>query len=98
MRRLLVLIIALIAILALISAIQKYLPQLRFASQNPVLTQPTKVVTEESVTISDVKQVGPSVVTIEEKASSQDQGQSQDFGPFSMFGLQQNNAQQDQPQ
>ncbi len=46
-----------------------------------------KVVSEESVTIDDVKKVGPSVVTIIGKGSVNQQ-QVSPFDPFGMFGFQ----------
>jgi len=102
MRRLVVLIIVLVALLGLFDIGQIYLPHLLSLSSKQTLSQPVKIVTEESVTIQDVKQVGPSVVTIIEQAPpQQDQQQSFDMGPFGgMFGFTQpqDNSQQDQPQ
>jgi serine protease Do len=97
MRRLVVLIIVLILVLGGISVAEKYVPQLIQSSQQAISQQPVKVVSEESVTISDVKQVGPSVVTILENVP-QDQGQSFDMGPFGMFGLSPQDNSQSQPQ
>lgn len=98
MRRLVVLIIVLLIVLGGISVGEKYLPKLVSSSQQAVMQQPVKVVSEESVTISDVKQVGPSVVTIEEQSSSQDSGQSMGMDPFGMFGLSPQDNSQQQPQ
>ncbi len=71
--------------------IKKYAPQyvggIHLSSPN-VAAQPVKVVSEESVTINDVKKVGQSVVTVAEMASTQQQNQPSDLGPFSIFGLQ----------
>jgi S1-C subfamily serine protease len=55
-------------------------------------TENVKVVTEESVTISDVKQVGPSVVTVVEQAPQNSGGPVQ-IGPFQIFGLPNQNQQ-----
>ena len=89
MRKLLLILIVLIVFLALWSK----LPQLTLNRS----VQPTiKVVTEESVTISDVKEVGPSVVTVEEESAQSDSGsQSFNFGPFQIFGIP--DQQQNQP-
>lgn len=56
-----------------------------------------KVVTEESVTINVVKNVGPSVVTVVEEVTPS-QSQAFNIGPFQIFGLpqQQNQAPQAQ--
>jgi serine protease Do len=55
-------------------------------SSNP--TEVVKVVTEESVVINDVKQIGPSVITVEEESSPQSPNNSSfDFGPFQIYGV-----------
>lgn len=65
-----------------------------FTSKNPKGTsiiQPkesTKIVSEESVTIDVVKEVGPSVVTVVEESQ-----QSSQLNPFSIFNLPDQNAQ-----
>lgn len=95
MRRLVLLVIALLVFLGVWSAIYTYVPQLsksleKVAPQAPKET--VKVVSEESVTINDVKNVGPSVVTVEEILQNQGQ-QSYNFGPFQIFGLPQQQQQ-----
>ncbi len=99
MRRLIILVLILVAVLFGISAIANFVPQFNFSHVAPQLTnEKVKVVTEESVTINDVKKVGRSVVTVEEIASLQGSGQSFNFGPFQIFGLPQPQQQQNQPQ
>lgn len=95
MRRLLVLLVILILFLALWSAAATYAP--RFADMFhlpslPTSGQPVKIITEESVTIDIVKHTGPSVVTVAEEVSPQQNTQSLNLGPFSIFGV----PQQDQ--
>lgn len=106
MRRLLVLLVILILFLGLWSFAANYAPHFAELFHLPPLgtsstpNQPVKIVTEESVTVDAVKNVGPSVVTVVEQASPQ-QSQSFNIGPFSIFGLppQGNGQQQDnQPQ
>ena len=99
MRKLIVLVVILLSILGILSVAQKLLPTIVSDLQNnPESSQNIKVVSEESVTINAVKKVGPSVVTVEEMSSAQNQ-QSVDFGPFSIFGfgLPQNNNSNQQP-
>lgn len=96
MRRLLVLLVILILFLALWSAAATYAPRYAemFHFPNisvPTTQQPVKIVTEESVTIDIVKNTGPSVVTVVEQLPP-DSSQSFNFGPFSIFGI----PQQDQ--
>lgn len=93
MRRLVILIVILVAILGLASAAQKYTPSiLQFVPRDSNVTLPQgsekiKIVSEESVTIDIVKKAGPSVVTIaEEQASRSNLRPSFDFSPF--FGFQ----------
>lgn len=83
MRRLIVLLTLLFFFLALWSGIFSYLQ-----SKNPTnpLIKPretVKVVSEESVTINVVKEVGPSVVTVSELAPTQ----SSQVNPFSLFDI-----------
>lgn len=91
MRKFIVFIVILLIILGMWDGIKKYAPQyvggIHLSSPN-VAAQPVKVVSEESVTINDVKKVGQSVVTVAEMASTQQQNQPSDLGPFSIFGLQ----------
>jgi len=85
MKKLILLLILLILFLFLWNGVSVYLPQLNTA----VIPQPgtVKVVTEESVTINDVKQVGPSVVTVSEESSQASSGGPVQIGPFQIFGL-----------
>lgn len=103
MRRLIVLVLILIAILIATSAVQKYIPQVRdYISSNskvePVQKESVKIVTEESITTNIVKKVGPSVVTVSgENISQPDSRLPYDFGPF--FGFQfPNDPEQQQPE
>ncbi len=89
MRKLILLVLALIIVLGLVSFAEKYSPQLQnYLSSQKSLNfqqqQPVKIVTEESVTIDIVKKVGPSVVTITEQTPT-DSSSFQDQGPFSFF-------------
>lgn len=97
MRRLLIILGILLIVLGVWSAIGTYAPQLLSKASLPVpqSSQPVKVVTEESVTINAVKNVGPSVVTVSEQAGNSQS--SPNFGPFSIFGGP-NNGQNNQPQ
>ncbi len=90
MRKLVLLIIALLIVLAGLSAAQRYIPQLRkTASESSFFagggnTQNVKVVSEESVVINVVKKVSPSVVTI---AATSLISQNSTNDPFSFFGF-----------
>ncbi len=102
MRRLILLVVVLLVFLGIWSALYTYVPQLtqslNLGKIAPV-SQPketVKVLSEQSVTINDVKKVGPSVVTVEEEAPASS-GQSYNFGPFQIFGLPQPQQQQNQP-
>ncbi|MDE2026639.1 MAG: trypsin-like peptidase domain-containing protein, partial [Patescibacteria group bacterium] len=90
MKKLVVLVVILFLILGIISTAQKLVPTIVQGLQTPQSTQNVKVVSEESVTINAVKKVGPSVVTVEEMSSGSQQ-QAFNFGPFSIFGIPQNN-------
>jgi serine protease Do len=89
MKRLLVLIAILVVVLGLVSAGQKYLPQLQnylHTSQGSFLPQSdekVKVVQEESKTIDIVKKAGSSVVTVSETLSSS--RSNSPFGGFDQF-------------
>ena len=97
MRRLIVLVVILLLVLGVWSALGKYSSQFNqylanSTTQNTSSSLPggtVKVVGEESVTTSIVKNVGPSVVTISgtsTQASTNNQGSSPfDFGPFAPF-------------
>ncbi len=103
MKRLVILLGILFIILAIWSAGEAYLPSFIHTTSVSLNspTQPVKVESEESVTIADVKKVGPSVVTVSEQAAPPTSQQDQfNFGPFSMFGMpgNQDQQQQNQPQ
>lgn len=93
MRKLIVLIVVLIAILAVLSAASSISSALNNILHQPIpgTTEKVKVVTEESVVINAVKNVGPSVVTVAETVN-QTQNQQFNFGPFSIFGIPQQQA------
>lgn len=86
MRKLIVLLVVLLVILGIWNTGAKFLPQIQNRiEQLPQKTnnENVKVVTEESVVIDTVKNVGPSVVTVaEEMPLSSD---TFDFGPFGNF-------------
>jgi serine protease Do len=73
MRRLIILIVILVAILGLASAAQKYRPSITL----PQSSEKIKIVSEESITIDTFKKASPSVVTVVEEVG---------FSPF--FGFQ----------
>ena len=87
MRRLILLVVALLIFLGVWNAIYNYAPFFTKGFNIPQNKpkEVVKVVSEESVTIADVKKVGPSVVTVEEEVLPQNQ-QSLNFGPFQIFG------------
>lgn len=91
MRKLLILVVILIALLGLIVAGSNYFPQLgQYLGTSGKIT-PTnggqvKVLSEESVVTGVVKNVGPSVVTIAATNTQQSSPFDQN-GPFSFFGL-----------
>lgn len=88
MRRLIVLIVILVALLGITSAAQKYLPNAaQYFNQGASITLPestekVKVVSEESITIDLVKKAGPSVVTISEELPEGSGGRSFGIDPF----------------
>ncbi|HSX40356.1 MAG TPA: hypothetical protein VLF68_01960, partial [Candidatus Saccharimonadales bacterium] len=86
MRKLIVLVIVLLAILGIWNVVAgKFGGKISTPSLTPQ-NQQVKVVTEESVVTDAVKKYGPSVVTVSETAP-QVQSNNGQFGPFSMFGL-----------
>lgn len=100
MKRLILVLAALIIFLGIwaeiFSLFPKFASKLKFSS----IVQPqeqVKVVTEESVTINIVKNVGPSVVTVVEQAAPT-QSQTFNIGPFQIFGLPQQQDQTPQAQ
>lgn len=100
MRKLLVLLVTLIIFLGLWSTVEKYAPTLTKSLQKPNITstEKIKIVTEESVVTDVVKKYGPSVVTVSEEIQTESLSPF-DLGPFSIFGLpQQEDQQPTQPQ
>lgn len=100
MRRIIVLVVILVVLSFSWSAVTKYSPQFSglFQKQGLVQLPPekVKVVTEESVVVDTVKKVGPSVVTVSE---TRPQTFSPfDSGPFSIFGIPQQDQQPSTPQ
>lgn len=87
MRKLILIVVVLIAILALWNGLFSYFPNLSqiLNKEFPSASEKVEVLTEESVVIDAVKKVEPSVVTVagERTVSS---GTFR-FGPFSIFGL-----------
>lgn len=90
MRRLIVLLTLLFVILAAGSVLSSYLQN---KNTNSIIKpkESVKVVSEESIVIDIVKNVGPSVVTVSEQSTG---STSQFFDPFSIFGI----PSQSQPQ
>jgi S1-C subfamily serine protease len=100
MKRLVLVLAALIIFLGIWVEIFSIFPQIASKLKLPAGTAPqekVQVVTEESVTINVVKNVGPSVVTVVEKAAPI-QSQTFNFGPFQVFGLPQQQTQTPQAQ
>lgn len=104
MRKLIILLVILVLFLGGWNAVEKYVPQLLNVVKNTSNIQSplekVKVITEESVVVDAVKKVGPSVVTVAEEINLQANSPSYNFGPFSIFGLpqQQEEQQPSQPQ
>ena len=105
MRKLFLFVILLVVIFVVWNGVNLYAPQFahlftKSAIQLPQSDQQLKVVSEESVTIATVKQVGPSVVTVVEQAvplSGQQQFGLDPFGGFFSPPVDQPD-QQNQPQ
>ncbi|HSW96846.1 MAG TPA: trypsin-like peptidase domain-containing protein [Candidatus Saccharimonadales bacterium] len=102
MRKVIILIVLIIVLTGVWNGLKVYSPELgtllhRSAITIPQDSQQVKVVSEENVTISDVKKVGPSVVTVIEQAAPSSGQQSFDLGPFGFFSPQQTQP-LDQPQ
>lgn len=95
MKKLVVALIVLIVFLGLWLIGEKYLPS--FSPKISIPTEKVKVVTEESVVIDVVKNMGPSVVTIVEEVQP-NKVQSYDVGPFQIFGFQDQTPQKPQAQ
>lgn len=90
MRNLVVLVIILIVLLIGINAANRYIPGMRQLVSNsttPQSTDKVKIVSEESVTVDNVKKIGPAVVTIAEEITQSDRSSQSpfEFGPFGGF-------------
>lgn len=102
MRKVIILVVLVIVLSGLWNSFRIYSPSFSQLLQQSAINLPQgsqqiKVVSEENVTINDVKSVGPSVVTVVEQAApSSGQQQSFDLGPFAPFIPQQNQP-SDQP-
>ncbi len=88
MRKLIILVVALLAFLGVWNGVSIYLPKVSQGLNSSKPKEVVKVVTEESVVINDVKQIGPSVITVEE-VLPQVNNSPLNVGPFQIFGLQQ---------
>lgn len=96
MKRLIVILIILIAFLSLWVKAAPFFPKL-VPVNNPV-REKVEVVTEESVVINVVKNTGPSVVTVVENAPQTNTPSPLDLGPFQIFGIPgQGQSQQNSP-
>src|ERR1035437_4905090 len=93
MRKLIILVVVLLAFLGAWNAVYTYLPQFSQGLNGTKPKEVVKVVTEESVVINDVKQIGPSVITVEE-VLPQTNNSPLNVGPFQVFGLQQSQPNQ----
>lgn len=100
MKKLILILAVLIIFLGFWSLLFTYLPGLvsKLNITGVGAPQKIKVVSEESVTISDVKKIGPSVVTVEELSNSQASNSPFTIGPFQIFGLPNQGQQSQQPQ
>lgn len=103
MRNLIVLVLILVVLLVGINAASRFFPGFRqlvneSSTTIPKSSENVKVVTEESVTVNNVKKVGPAVVTIAEEINRQSNSQqSFDFGPFGFFMPRQQQEDQSTP-
>lgn len=88
MRKLIILVVALLVFLGVWNVVSIYLPQVSQGLNGTKPKEVIKVVTEESVVINDVKQIGPSVITVEE-VLPQVSNSPFNLDPFQVFGLQQ---------
>ena len=87
MKKLIVLVIVLLAFLGIWNNIYTFLPQIVQGPNGSKSKEIIRVVTEESVVINNVKKIGPSVVTVKE-ILTQSNNKALDIGPFEVFGLQ----------
>ncbi len=89
MRRLVVLVVFLLILLGGIITLSRFMPHLGSSNTQQFLpgsTDKVKIVSEESVVISVVKNAAPSVVTIAASQGTQSNS-SQNSDPFSFFGI-----------
>lgn len=85
MKKLLLILIVLVVFLIAFSKLSSFLPKLNLIPENtPAKVQ---IVSEESVVINVVKNVGPSVITVVAQSKPQSQSDAFNFGPFQVFGL-----------
>ena len=89
MRKLIILVVILLAFLGVWNGVSIYFPQFSQGLDTAKPKETIKVVTEESVVINDVKQIGPSVITVEEEALPLINSSPFNAGPFQGFDLQQ---------
>lgn len=94
MRKVIILVVLIIILTGIWTGLKGYSPEFskilnQSAINLPQSSQPVKVVSEENVTINDVKNVGPSVVTVIEQAGPVSNQQQFDMGPFGFFSPQQ---------
>ncbi|MCL5435051.1 MAG: trypsin-like peptidase domain-containing protein [Patescibacteria group bacterium] len=87
MRKLIILVIILLAFLGIWNIASSYLPVTLQGINGAKPKEAVKVVTEESVVINDVKQIGPSVVTVEKEALPERNNLPFNQSPFQIFGL-----------
>ncbi len=90
MKKLIILVSILLIFLGVWNIASINLPKFFQGKNTTNIREVVKVVTEESVIINDVKQIGPSVITVEEEASPEAGNSPFDFGPFRVYGLPQN--------
>lgn len=96
MRKLIIIVVLLLASLGIWNALSLYLPSILKNKEIKLPTGKVEILTEESVVINAVKQVEPSVVTVTAEFI-QSRGSFR-FGPFSIFGLPQQEDQPSKPQ
>jgi serine protease Do len=89
MRKLILTVFILIVILGVWNAASIYIPNSSFNffqnQKTNTSTEKVKIISEESVVIEAVKKVSPSVVTVNGQSTAP--SRSYTFGPFSIFGL-----------
>lgn len=92
MRKLIIIVVLLVASLGIWNALSIYLPGILQEKEIKLPTEKVEILTEESVVINAVKKVEPSVVTV--TAEFIQSRSSFRFGPFSIFGLPQEEDQE----